>query len=178
MMTRLGKDDFCTASNNGLWAILQTPTGQAVVTRMIEEMGPHFIQISKGGFWSKLQKQPDKFEKHMREFIDMFGLPTLARVIQCCASRFCDDNYRRVLFDALALSPRGGNMITYCQELGARLVQLENFAPVYAANAHFWPVTALRRLRDAVKPDDTKTPQPKVAAHVWEAIVAPAVEQS
>ena len=170
IMTELGKDGFRTASNGGLWSILQTPTGKDVVTRMIREMGQHFQQIAKGGFWSKLQKKPVEFEKHLREFIAKFGQRTVARVMQSCVSRFCDDNYRRVLFDALTLSP---DMIPYCQELGARLVQLEDFAPIYAANVHLWPVPALRKLCRVVKADKQHTPTPKVAAHVWEAIVAP-----
>jgi hypothetical protein len=91
-MTKLGVDGFRTASNGGLWSILKTLTGKDVVATMIQEMGQHFQQIAKGGFWLKLQEKPVEFETHMCEFIDKFDLPTVARVMQSCASRFCDDN--------------------------------------------------------------------------------------
>jgi hypothetical protein len=34
MMTELGKDGFCTASNNGLWAILRTKDGRKLCVKV------------------------------------------------------------------------------------------------------------------------------------------------
>jgi hypothetical protein len=164
MLQTLDKQGFITASNDGLWAILRTPGGQRTVDNMMQYTGQHFLLMTKGGFWSQMLKNGSEFERCLRQAVDAFDMVTIARIMATCASRFCDETYRSLLYDALALEPRD-RMIGYCREYGAHLVKLQMFAPVYATTPS-WTIKLGRALKAKVKPDGI-APLTKVTPDVW-----------
>jgi predicted RNA binding protein YcfA (HicA-like mRNA interferase family) len=164
MLQTLDKQGFITASNGGLWAILRTPGGQRTVDTMMQYTGEHFLMMAKGGFWSQMLKNGIEFERCLREAVDTFGMSTIARIMATCASRFCDETYRSVLYEALALEPRD-RMVGYCREYGAHLVKLQKFARFYAVTPS-WTTQLGRALKAQVKPDRI-APLTEVTPDVW-----------
>ena len=78
-----------------------------------------------------MHRNPLKFEQCLTEAVNEFGMPAIAKIMPNCASRFCDDKYRDLLYATLRLGTLD-RMTNYCVQFGSRLVKLESFSHFYA----------------------------------------------
>jgi hypothetical protein len=129
---------------------------------MIEFTGDFFLQIAKEGFWSQMHRHPVKFERCLVEAVVEFGMPAIAKIMVNCASRFCDDKYRDLLYATLRLG-KIDRMTNYCVQFGSRLVKLQSFAHFYARTPS-WNYQHGSALIKLVKLDDEPG---EVEEQVW-----------
>jgi hypothetical protein len=131
---------------------------------MIHFAGDYFLKIATGEFWSQMHRNPLKFEQCLKDAVEEFGMPVIARIMPNCASRFCDDKYRDLIYVTLRLGELD-RMTQYCVQFGSRLVKLESFSHFYARTP-LWKHSHGRALIRLVEPDD-KPPLGKVEEQVW-----------